>query len=1479
MRRIANTLALLGVISSALLVGCGNEQPPVDRVGVNVVEKSAFTGSWYMHQVIIDADYEASPITYIGSAAGDGTAGWTGTAIPRVRWVIDENFLYAYRDYEVVGDPEDPYRIAGNEDEDYLGQPVAAFAIDSHFDIRRTYNPVTGEEQNIIVENTTDRHWYERQFMRVDWSQNLVSPAFASGSGFVQAESVSLFVQDQSELPNSWRPQFHFMSCDGSNLEACDRDDVDHAGDYDEGELYSFSFVNQMLLRPRAIPGVGIFCGGGGFPECTTVSVFARTSFMRVSERRQQTYEPVNWDNQRMDRAGYFRLDRMTYDRSSAAGDPSFGFTDFTNQAAIRHNIWRASYRTDADGNVIRDAEGRPEVLPYRERTVRPIVWHGTVEMPAHLIRTNFELVSRWNESYMTLVRELQGEAAPQYRAQACQMEDPAAYCYCAPHPETGEILNPTCAGRYDPFETPDQAAARIDSGEPFDCYVAGFDENGAEIPALSNEPDWNNPGVGTEDFNGWFRARMVGSDCVTTFVVNTCNPGNRDQWDRLECEQRGDMRYKFLSYVTQQQAGLLGVAQMRSDPVTGEVLTGDANGFGSTFGLVRTRGMEAYDLINGNITESEFYTGEDVRAYLNALEHVSLPAPPRIDFSVANRIGSVGDPNVGAGINHVMERFAARAELLRGAEGRAATYEDRLHMLEGTSLEQQLMGELGEEAWALADYVQIPDGMNPTEIPQELYDQVSPFRNTPMERLDRASEMLLRQSLSSALEPNEYTDDSVLFFVNQHRDWPRARVEFELDRINYHGTQAHEMGHCLGLRHDFGGSADSANYRDGYYVINDRFPLPDPEMFNNDGTPGLSPAEQVAFEDAWETTHRLRELAGIEQYMNASIMDYAANWYEDNQGISYYDNMAIQYGYGDVVDIYHNAASGDGSVREPIRVDRIHNVNTAREPIKYYYGGESCNVDADCPFSTGGARAGELLASNMASGLTQRCVVNERAPETSTCSNFDVDARELASNLDDRAEWVPVQYFFCEDIRSALRSMPGCSTWDNGDSFREIIRNLSEAYERSYLFSNFRRYRREFSIGGYFNRLFRYIDPMLSISTNLIYRYTDDPEFRNTTGAYGFDDQFLATADSMNFFARMMAQPSIGSYTYNAGWDRYELTSFDIEPNAQVTVEFGQGRYLNSIYQSGLSGITRIERIGSIYDSLFAMQLMTLRGYGGPFYGSDVLFATNFYDIFPNEIQQIFTGMIASRPEDFMPRLQCDPGSTLPDCDNARLVFMDFYRGNCFPDETGNVNPAECRPNPAEVTYRDLEVLNGGTRFFLQTLAAQYALIFIPIYYDADFQNQMFVCVEGQGDCFQPDAAAVEGVDYVRHHSRRFNKNFLAWQVEPTEGVAEQTSIAFAMVKEAADGAFIIRMLQKYRGDGMPGDPPPDIAFLTAEEQAQLAAIGYELPAAEGQIQIEIERLDQRVQSLESFFFYLVQLERFFGINFPQFLNRNIGL
>jgi hypothetical protein len=1477
MRRLGKTLALLCAI--AALSACGDPQPPIDRVGVNVVEKSAFTGSWYMHRTVIALEYEGAPLDFVGDNAGDGTGGFLGFTIPRIRWVIDENFLYAYRDYETVGDPQDPFNVRGEDDENYLGQPVAAFRIQSHFDIRRTYNSVTGEELNVIVENTDDNRWYERQFMRVDWSTNLISGYFGNSHnlqelfGEVRREPADLFVQDESRFPAAWRPQFHFMSCASPDDANCEANDRDWALDYEQGTLYSMSFVTQEILSPG--PGMWGFplCRWSeeieqffpSAPECASVAVWIRTSFLRVSDRRE--YEPVAWTNDRFNRAGYFALDRTTYDRTSEAGDPSFGVTDFTNQSANRHNIWQRWFQRDANGNIVRDANNRPVTLPYDQREVRQIVWYTSSEVPAHLMRPSFETISEWNEVFMTTVRQLQGAELPTYPAVNCQDENPDGYCFCQRHPDTGDVLNPTCPGRYDPFESPDQARARGVTN-PFACHAARVAADGTQSSALTAEPDWNDLGLSDSDFNAWFEVQMVGEECVNVLRANTCNLSNREQWDNLDCQQRGDVRFKLLSYVDQPGTPFLGVAQLRGDPLTGEVLVGDANIGGPAMNVQRTRAMEAYDLINGNITQGEFYTGEDVRAFLNAVNHVELPAQPRIDFSAAMRLGTELDPVARGGIERQMSAAMERAELLRGPEGRAAIFSDRLRRLAGTDIERRLVS--GEEAFVMAGFDGLPETESVDSPSEAILDRASPFRRSAIDRFEDARDFHTRLGLSNMILPNEYTDDSVLSFVNEHRNWSRVRVEFELNRRLYRDTQVHEMGHCLGLRHHFGGTADPHNYFDGYYTINERFPLPDPNTFNTDGVAGLSPTEQIAFEDAFRRARRLRELAGIDQWMNSSVMDYTPNWYQRINGAGRHDYMAISFGYGDIVDIYHNVAAADGTNRAPLPVDRITPVNTQRVGVKYYHGGEVCETDADCPYSTSGSRSRDLLPANMASGLTQSCVPSGRGDGRRVCSTFDDDASALVDRLGASPEWVPVEYFYCEDIRASTRSLPGCATFDEGDSYRDIVRNAMESYERDYIFAAFRRYRRTYSISNYFNRLFRFIDPLIGIYQNLIYRYATDPAFREEEGPFGFFDQFLATADTMNFLARMLAQPSIGSYTYNAGWDYYELTNLDVLPDAQLTVPFGQGRYLNSIYQSGLTGIWRVERVGSIYDSIIAMQLMTIRGLG-PFYGPDVVFQTNFYDLFPNEIQQIFTGMIGSRPWDYMPRIQCGPGSVAPRCRDPRLVYMDFYRGDCSIDPaTGEPRTDTCRPDPATVTYRDLPVLNGGTRFFLQSYAAIFSLANFPIYYDTSFQNQMFICIEGQGDCNAPADPGREGTDFVRYTSRRFGQSFLAWQVDPGVGVASQTSIAFALVKEARDLDFIIRMLRKYRGDFEPGDPAPDINRLTPEERAELAAIGYTLPANAAAIQEDIDRLDSRLRGNESFFFYLIQLQRAYGIEFP---------
>jgi hypothetical protein len=304
-----------------------------------------------------------------------------------------------------------------------------------------------------------------------------------------------------------------------------------------------------------------------------------------------------------------------------------------------------------------------------------------------------------------------------------------------------------------------------------------------------------------------------------------------------------------------------------------------------------------------------------------------------------------------------------------------------------------------------------------------------------------------------------------------------------------------------------------------------------------------------------------------------------------------------------------------------------------------------------------------------------------------------------------------------------------------------------------------------------------------------------------------------------------------------------------------------GLAKYMYSEYQRGLTGIDRVERIGTFLDKIYTMQLLTLRTWQTD-YTLDVPFFTNFYDLFPVEMQQLWNGMIRGNPEVYMPRLRCAEGSTFPRCNEPHVVYMDFYRGDCSEGST------TCRPDPAKETYAGLPVLSGGNFILLQIYATIFGLSEFPVFFDTTFQNQLFICVEGQGDCHRPSPDAVEGVDYVRFTSDRFGKSWLAWQVEPTASVANQASIGFDMIKEARDQSIILRALRKYRGDS--GGTPYSTANLTAGELAELDAIGYELntsPSATEETDLEIDRVDGRVGDLESFFNQVRQLQLEMGI------------
>ena len=200
------SLGTLAVGAAVFAVSaCSQERAPINRVQAMALDKHFFAGpslsdpsddpEFYMSNRIIDEPYGVGQGFFLEQSLG---------SLSRVKWEIQEGVLIARLTYDRVANSDHYGAVTTNN-----GQVVAEYNITSHFDIIRDYNPQTGEQLNVIVENTTDRPWYEREYFRVDWSKNLVTDAYdfdlfsqAIGYESVKLDPLSYYVQDPSD-PNA----------------------------------------------------------------------------------------------------------------------------------------------------------------------------------------------------------------------------------------------------------------------------------------------------------------------------------------------------------------------------------------------------------------------------------------------------------------------------------------------------------------------------------------------------------------------------------------------------------------------------------------------------------------------------------------------------------------------------------------------------------------------------------------------------------------------------------------------------------------------------------------------------------------------------------------------------------------------------------------------------------------------------------------------------------------------------------------------------------------------------------------------------------------------------------------------------------------------------------------------------------------------------------------------------------------------------
>ena len=1239
---------LISCLLAAALValglgGCAEEQPAVNRVQPGALRKSEFIGStFYMRQTVIDTPYSVD-FTFVGE---QGT-------LEKIEWDIQENFLLARRSYEW---------IAGSEGEGLNGSsteanaPVAIYRIDSHFDIRRQYNPSTGEELNVIEENAFDRPWYQRDFFRVDWSRNLAesSDFLALGRMFdgVRVESVAYEVPFGSGDANA--PQF-----------------IDEDGDdrFDYMDIVNKSFVT---------PGQVFIEGLGNIPscyllyqdhfDCTSAEITVRNSFLKVDASRD--YQPMVYTGDRMERFGYFVTARPGY-------DPQYGAVESARHRFInRHNVWQESHKGGATGALVActtDAEcadGRGSVcdmdyarahrtrtgactIPLRDRAVRPIPYYLSKNFPEDLEPDAEHLESEWNAAF----------------------------------------------------------SQTVSSAREQECLANGGDA-------------------------GSCAAERTRPDSQNVFVI--CHSPVRES-DAAACGARGtvaeigDLRYSLIGWVNDpHRSSPLGYGPSAADPETGELIQANAFIYGAAIETLSTFARDIVALLNGQLDVDTLTSGENVAAWVDRMNAAGSESTgrPADDHVVAIDGADAADINEAMGFR---ERLApALAEGRRAAPRSPAELRERitesrarleragvfgrddlrgqvrLGNLHGTDIERMLTTR-GLVAGA---------GIDPAHtLDQDALAAASPLRGrTNVGRLRALDDARRRLQAAGCVLNADFADDGLLGLAREiqravtsgtgvlnwyGRDYPVVDASGAIDQQQvramlrhpiFAAVTAHEIGHTVGLRHNFSGSFDSINYRPRYWELRD------------DGN--MRPRAYDPLTDA-EIDGRIIE----NQY--ASVMDYGNNFVvTDSNGLGHYDHAAIKMGYADLVEVFDGVADPQEMVWYDIFSRYGWPVTLTFDAVT---GGPiSAYTYTDIPGLLGGIE-----------GLERRADV----PYTSLRADAMLGAQGFDDAVVDAAGRPMVPYLFCSDEQADLG--PDCLRYDTGADVYETMQNVADTYWNYYIFNAFRRERLGFNTDSYVGRIYDRYFSKLQYANQIYSLYR--PIITDVFGDFdGFDETFWTRENGMgawtlgvgvgySLLTRVIASPEPGQYGVGTRADGSSALLSGAGRSA--TVDTLDGRYLETTwnFDEGYYWFDQLERAGYFYDKVLAVQVLTdpETNFLGRDTSADVRqYQLNYYTSFAPSMRGLLRGLLS------------DDWSAI----GARGMGRGALR---FP------TPIELANGGATGSPID-----PAASFSLQMYASVLGMALIPQTFDQSYMNESRIHVQGGAEGVSLTGPTVEFVD-----------------------------------------------------------------------------------------------------------------------------------